>query len=136
MRLDFMRERKKWEAELARDASYLDSDAIEDEDEEDYALPTSSAGNAMQISGPGASQQQQMPEEELDEVLMREQEDMNALLSFMPDDEGQSAEQRASHQEEAPDHFWSDDDDYDALFSQIVANEPQSSGQDVEMDLS
>ncbi|KAK5110147.1 hypothetical protein LTR62_006281 [Meristemomyces frigidus] len=130
MRLDFMRERRNWEEDRARDAAYLSSEPIEEEVEDvALALPCLAAGDAMQlqISEPG-TQQQSMLEEELDEVLMREQEEMEALLSFMPD-----VEQQAMG---ALEHSGSDDDEDDALFAQVMEEQPRSGGQDEEMDLS
>ena len=102
MRLDFVQRQKAWEAEQARDAPQIPSGPIEEEDEDVYDLPSSSS-NAMQISS-------QQPDDQVDEVLQREEEELEALLEFMPGQEGDA------HSE----HLWSDDDDYDALFSQFM----------------
>ena len=104
MRLDFVQRQKQWEAEQAREAPQIPSDPPE---EEEYDLPTSS-GNTMQISAP-STQQPPMPENEVDEVLQREDEELEALLSYMP-----------AEGDEQSEHLWSDDDDYDALFSEFL----------------
>ena len=113
MRLDYFQRKKQWEAEQARAAPDVPSDPLEEEeDEELYDLPTSS-GNAMQISAP--STQQPRLDDEVDEVLQREDEELEALLEYMPgqDDVGLGGTGR-------DEHLWSDDDDYDALFSEFM----------------
>ena len=102
MRLDFVQRQRAWEAEQARDAPQIPSGPVEEEDEDVYELPSSSS-NAMQISS-------QQPDDQVDAVLQREEEELEALLEFMPGQEGDT------HSE----HLWSDDDDYDALFSQFM----------------
>lgn len=106
MRLDYMQRQRQWEAELAREAPQIPSDPPEEAEEEDsdqFDLPRSS-GNAMQISS--------QPKDEVDDVLQKENEELEALLKFMPDadeDDGRQSQ-----------NLWSDDDDYDALFSEFM----------------
>lgn len=119
MRLDFVQRRKQWEAQLAREAptfspfEFMD-DIPEEVDESWYELPSSSG--AMHMSAP-STQQQAAPfvEEEAEEVLRREREELEALLSYMPEEqkEGEMDEGRSEH-------LYSDDDDYDALFSELM----------------
>lgn len=120
MRLDFVQRRKQWEAQLAREAPALHSDSVgEDDDEKEdgddegqpwYELPSSN--NAMQMSAPST---QQLPlEEEVDQLLQREREELEALLSFMPEEVQEREDDNKS------DHLYSDDDDYDALFSELM----------------
>src|ERR1700761_896588 len=114
MRLDFVQRRRQWESELARDAPLLPSDPLEpdeDREEEDAELPTWS--NMMQIST--QSTQQKLPEEEVEEVLQQEDAELEALLSYMP-----AREEGGDRQS---DHLYSDDDDYDALFSEFIERE-------------
>jgi hypothetical protein len=110
MRLDFMQRQKRWEAQLAREAPPLASDPIVEEDEDDTDLPTSSS--AMQISS-------QQPEDEVDEVLQREDQELEALLEYMPDNEKKQDDTPSSG------NLWSDDDDYDALFSEVMEQEQE-----------
>lgn len=130
MRLDFVQRQKKWEAEQARSAPLLPSDAPEEEEEDlDFSLPLSS-NDAMQISAP--SSQWHATPEEADEVARRESEELEALLSMLPGEEAgllqhqaqqpQSYEPHQSHQvdEQMSEHFGSDDDDYDALFTDFI----------------
>lgn len=119
MRLDFVQRQRQWEAEQARNAPQMPSDPPEEEDE-DYDLPMSS-GNAMQISAP-STQMPQLLYDEVEEVLQRENQELEALLSYMPADE-YDGDQHSEH------HLWSDDDDYDALFSELMEQENVQAGQ-------
>ncbi|KAK1080766.1 hypothetical protein LTR33_005267 [Friedmanniomyces endolithicus] len=160
MRLGFMQRQRAWEAEQARDAPYPTPDSIEEEEEDEdedaarYDLPSSSSHVMIQMSQP-ASHQHPMPdqeEEELDAVLRREQEEMEALLSYMPMDEPQSSSIDVMNNAQSSGNLWSDDDYYDdddAFCSDAVVagnasggSASMSSGQlphanpDEEMDLS
>jgi hypothetical protein len=131
MRLDFVQRQKKWEAEQARMAHSLPLDVPEEEEDIDdqegsWGLPGSS-GNAMQMSS-----QWDAPPEEADEVARRESEELEELLSLLPGDASGPHQQYQQHQHQqqehphAPrqdDHFGSDDDDYDALFSDFINEE-------------
>ena len=130
MRLDFVQRQKQWEAEQARLAPLLPSDAPEEEDEEDLSHMIFS-GNATQTSV-SFSQWQATPEE-ADEIAQMEDEELEALLSFLPgegndlpqqqiyqhiQDQAQGQDQQGN--EPMSDHFGSDDDDYDSLFSDFI----------------
>ncbi|KAI6801940.1 hypothetical protein KC332_g15776 [Hortaea werneckii] len=118
MRLDFMQRQRAWEAELAREAPMIPSDPAEPEEEEGeegFNLPTSS--NEMQIS-----QTSEPPrEDEADEIAQQEEEELEALLEYMPRRHAgpTPSELNETHYE----HLWSDDDDYDALFSELVESD-------------
>ncbi|TKA22163.1 hypothetical protein B0A54_17926 [Friedmanniomyces endolithicus] len=121
MRLDFMQRQRAWEAEQARDAPYSCFEPIEEEEEDEdedaarYDLPSSSSNVMIRMSQP-ASHQDPMPEqeeEELDAVLRREQEEMEALLSYMPMDEPQSSSVDVMNNAQSSGNLWSDDDYYD-----------------------
>lgn len=134
MRLDFVQRQKQWEAEQARSAPLVYADAM-GEDEEEFALPVSSSGEAMQFFTPSATQWQ-ATQEEADQVAQRENEELEALLSFLPGEEmnvsqaaaaqyqdyNQTAQTTESQQqdEQMSEHFGSDDDDYEALFSDFI----------------
>lgn len=123
MRLDFVQRQKQWEAEQSRQAPQMHFDSPEEEeeggDEESYDLPTSS-GHVMQMSAPSTQQLPMLPEDEVDEVLQREDQELEALLSYMPvDGEGDR------HSE----HLYSDDDDYDALFSEFMEQDARMEAQ-------
>ena len=107
MRLEFVRKRRAFEAELARSAP-------SDEPEEDE-LPSWSQ---MQMSSMQASSQQ-LPEEEVEDFVRDEEGDLEALLEFMPDENRLEAEEGMEVEEE----LWSDDADYDALFSEVLGLE-------------
>lgn len=123
MRLDFVQRRKQWEAERARDAPLIPSDPLEPEDEADaYDLPSSS-GNAMQFSQT-STQPPAMEEDEVDEVAQMEDRELEALLEYMPVDGGE-----AKQGEQQSQNLWSDDDDYEALFSEIMEQDLQAFAQ-------
>lgn len=112
-------------------AHSLPLDAPEEEEDEldveggSWGLPGSS-GNAMQMS----SQWDATPEE-ADEVARRETEELEELLSLLPGDaSGAQYQYQHQHQQQGQhqaqrqeDHFGSDDDDYDALFSDFINEE-------------
>ena len=125
MRLDFVQRQKAWEAQLAREAPVITSEPAEDEnEEEDDLLPTfSSSGNAMQISSAPSTQQQVQPEDEVDAILQREDEELAALIGSLPaegEDHGIDAREEDRLQQQ---NLWSDDEEYDALFSEILEME-------------
>ena len=103
MRLDFMQSQRAWEAERAALAA---SQVLEEEEEEPYDLP-------MQSS---------MPEAEVEEFLRDEGKELEALLEYMPDD----AMKEDDFDETS---LWSDDADYDALFSEVLGQQEQEPGQ-------
>jgi len=128
MRMDFVQRQRRWETEQARSAPLLPSDPLEEDEE--MNVPNSS--NAMQVSQsqPYASQYSSMPEEEADEVAQREREELEALLSYLPGEEEEMTqlpelvpESMVVQAEQPQEHFGSDDDDYDALFSDLMHEE-------------
>ncbi|KAM0715467.1 hypothetical protein Q7P37_008965 [Cladosporium fusiforme] len=129
MRLDFVQRQKQWEAEQARSAPLMLSDAPEEEEEE-FTLPMSSNHSTMQFSAP--STQWQATQEEADAAAQRENEELEALLSFLPGEDVSQPQaqyqdvnysqlsQAQQADEQMSEHFGSDDDDYDALFSDFI----------------
>lgn len=147
MRLDFVQRQKQWEAEQARSAPLLPFDPVEEEEAEAdaFEFDFASSSNAMQISAPSTQQ----PEQEADDIAQREREELEALLSFLPGEQDFAAPQATTqgNDEQMSEHFGSDDDDYDALFSDFVnenahdgpetGNQTQvSSGEGDDMDMS
>lgn len=138
MRLDFVQRQKQWEAEQARLAPTLSSDAPE-EDEEELQMPDCSNSDAMQFSQP--STQWHATPEEAEEIARKESEELEALLSYLPgEDTGASQPQMQYHDyqshpseqadEQMSEHFGSDDDDYDALFSDFINADAHGTTQD------
>ena len=125
-RLDFYQRQRQWEAEQALSAPTLPFDAAEEVgDEEMGELPVSSwMGSAMNISAP-PTQQSQQDVDEVDEVLARESEELAALLEFMQSEGDENGDVRSEH-------LWSDDEDYDALFSELVEKEMSGAAQQQE----
>jgi hypothetical protein len=104
-RLDFISDHKRWEAEKARQAPELQDDLIEDEEE----LPTSYTYTSS------STQFHQLPQEEMSEadyVILQEQQELEALIAAMEDEQHEH--------ETASQHFGSDDEDYDQLFMEVT----------------
>ena len=125
LRLDFYQRQRQWEAEQALSAPTLPFDSVEDveDDEEMGELPVSSwTGSGMQLSQQlPATQQQDV--DEVDAVLARESEEVAALLEFMHDGgEGDGGSES----------LWSEGEDYDALFSELVEREELGAGERAE----
>jgi hypothetical protein len=129
MRLEYMRQHKAWEVELASQAPQLPSDPIEPENDGQEVdtrgwdeLPVSSA-DQMQMSAP--STQQPWAADEVEDYAQREDEELEALLQYMSQEEAQA---NAAGGEMETEHFGSDDEDFEALFSEIMDNEQQDVG--------
>jgi hypothetical protein len=104
MRLEFVRRRREYEDELARNAP---SPSAEEEEAE---LP--GWGSQMDVSS------QAIPEEEVVEEFVRDEEqEMRALLEYMPDEE------MRTQWSDGSENLWSDDADYDALFSEVLLSQ-------------
>jgi hypothetical protein len=129
MRLEYMRQHKAWKAELASQAPQLPSDPIEPEEDVEEVdtrgwdeLPVSSA-EQMQMSAP--STQQPWAADEVEDYLQREDEELEALLQYMSQAD---VEANAAGREMETEHFGSDDEDFEALFSEVLEREQQAIG--------
>ncbi|EME38523.1 hypothetical protein DOTSEDRAFT_75896 [Dothistroma septosporum NZE10] len=113
MRLDFVQKRRAYEAELARHAP---------REEEEEELPSwSQEGSQMMMSS------QVVPEEEEVEDFVRGEEgELEALLEFMTESNGEGEVEMEEQQE-----LWSDDADYDALFEEVLSKEGGAQNQQV-----
>lgn len=109
MRMDFMQRQRAYENELAKSAPFMPSNAIEEEEERE--LPNwSQAGSQMQMTS------QRSVEEEADEFEREEEGELMALLEHMPGEDQMPGQEK----EES---LWSDDVDYDELFSEVMDQE-------------
>ncbi|KJX92803.1 hypothetical protein TI39_contig5824g00019 [Zymoseptoria brevis] len=165
LRMDFMQRQREWEAAQARSAASLalEESAYEEEQEDDAMdggedrmpetvdLPTFSSsgfGSQMQMSSQrrlasSAPRLQPQPsdQDEIERLLRDEDEELEMLLSYMPT-EGDAQSQHKGGDD--GDSLWSEDADYDALFSEVLnqeaqmqrAEKQQDESGDVEMDLS
>nr|OQO24477.1 hypothetical protein B0A51_07207 [Rachicladosporium sp. CCFEE 5018] len=136
-RLEFVREQKRWEAEQAQSAPV---ETMEESDEDlmgweaDDQAPRPSLDLPMYTNaGPNFHVPTSSPEAEAEMIAMREQEELDALLDFLP-------EQNIHHPTENPDHpsggdemmsehFGSDDEGFDEMFDDFVLDDlaPSSS---------
>jgi hypothetical protein len=161
--MDWMQRQRAWEEAQARSAAsqVLEEPAFEEEDEMDegeYHIPDTM--DLPSFSSGGFSSQMQMSsqrppvstappplndEEEIDRLLRDEDEELEMLLSYMPSNGAgiDTGETRRRHEGEDNDSLWSDDADYDALFSEVILNQEAQmqqqlpdEGGDVEMDMS
>lgn len=117
-RLDYLKEKRRWEAEQVRSAPSLHPDFAEAEETLDYDLPTYSSQMALDTQ----SQSDHPLDPEADLVLQQEDEEMEALLAMMQEDENRRNQQ--SNNQEAHDDrssaFGSDDDEYDDIFMNMI----------------
>lgn len=115
MRLDFMQRQRAWEADRAREAEFVPSqELIEEEEEEhqgEYELP------GMQVKG---TKGEIGGEDEVEEFLRDEEGEIEALLEFMPP-QGEGLDEEMEDETS----LWSDDADYDALFEQVLSQQEQ-----------
>lgn len=117
-RLDYLKEKRRWEAEQVRSAPSLHPDFAEAEETFDYELPTYS----NQMAWDPQSQSEYPLDSEADLALQQENEEMEALLAMMQEDENRRNQQ--SNSQEAHDDrssaFGSDDDEYDDIFMNMI----------------
>jgi hypothetical protein len=140
MRLDFVQRQKRWEAEQARAAPMTLSDAPEEEEDDDECSQMVFNGDASQLS---ISQWQATPEE-ADQIAQMEDQELEALLSFLPGEDsaqngyqaGQTQTQTQQGYEQMSEHFGSDDDDFDALFSDLAHAEANETGGQAQANVS
>ncbi|PVH93418.1 hypothetical protein DM02DRAFT_661989 [Periconia macrospinosa] len=100
--MDYISERKRWEADKARRAPNIEEE-IEDEEE-----LMDAASSYLSSSAP-------QPEEIIEEaeyLCEQEEWELQQLIASMEEDEADNVSQ----------HFGSDDEDYDAIFTQVLSS--------------
>ncbi|KAF2229360.1 hypothetical protein EV356DRAFT_455981 [Viridothelium virens] len=109
LQLDYVSERKKWEAEMAQSAP-----PPEEPPEEEADLPVYSSQGPffMSQTTPQNSQPSCDDAREIDDIERQQQEDLEALLSLMETEE----EQGQARQAQDSQRYGSDDEDYDSIF--------------------
>ncbi|KAI4720287.1 hypothetical protein E4T48_03415 [Aureobasidium sp. EXF-10727] len=139
-RLDYLKEKRRWEAEQVRSAPSLHPEFAEAEEASDYDLPTYSS----HMTWDPQSQHDYPLDPEADAALQQENEELEALIALMQEDENR-LNQHSNSQEAHDDRssaFGSDDDEYDSIFMNLIdetggaASGPEQQHQDDEMDLS
>lgn len=117
-RLDYLKEKRRWEAEQVRSAPSLHPDFAEAEETSDYDLPTYSS----QMVWDAQSQSQYPLDPEADLVLQQEDEEMEALLAMMQEDDNRRNQQSNSQEahNDCSSAFGSDDDEYDSIFMNMI----------------
>ncbi|EON62813.1 hypothetical protein W97_02038 [Coniosporium apollinis CBS 100218] len=109
MKLDFVAERRRWEAEQARAAPNPDEPSEDSEYGEGYNdLP-------MWSSQQTEARRSSQPEEEAEAVIQQENEELDAMISMM-EEQGQTSQTSSI----GSPGFGSDDEDYDIIFSEIL----------------
>jgi hypothetical protein len=117
-RLDYLKEKRRWEAEQVRSAPQLHPDFAEAEETSDYDLPTYS----NQMSWDPQAQSEHPLDPEADLVQQQEDEELEALIALMQEDENRR-NQHSNCQEAHDDRssaFGSDDDEYDSIFMDMI----------------
>ena len=119
-RLDYLNEKRRWEAEQARTAPVAYPDLVDAEEEPvEYDLPgyhNSQMQWDTQLHTPLPSDQ------EADAVLQQEDQELEALVAMMQEDERRQ-NQQSNNQEDTNDYsssFGSDDDEYDNIFMNLI----------------
>ncbi|KAG9698985.1 hypothetical protein KCU95_g3064, partial [Aureobasidium melanogenum] len=141
-RLDYLKEKRRWEAEQVRSAPQLHPDFAEAEEASEYDLPTYSS----QMAWDPQSQSDYPLDPEADAILQQENEELEALVALMQEDEHRQNQQSNSQEayEDRSSAFGSDDDEYDNIFMNLIdetggaagcSGQHQSTADD-EMDLS
>lgn len=121
MRLDYIQRQKAWEAERAREATFVPAESLEEEDyEQDVATFDLPATSQMDL------QQSSMPEAEVEEFLRDEGKQLEALLEYLPSAGDDMMEEEQEFDDSS---LWSDDADYDALFSEVLSQQEQQQQQ-------
>lgn len=106
-RLEFVRKQREEREELATNAPSPSAE----EEEEEYELP-----------GWGSQSMDVVPDEDaVDEFVRDEEAEMQALLEYMPEEDG--AMETPGSEGEGSENLWSDDADYDALFSELLLSQ-------------
>jgi hypothetical protein len=117
-RLDYLKEKRRWEAEQVRSAPSLHPDFAEAEETSDYDLPTYS----NQMAWDPQSQSEYPLDSEADLVLQQEDEELEALVALMQEDENrrnQQANSQGTHDDRSS-AFGSDDDEYVSIFMDMI----------------
>ncbi|KAK6438894.1 hypothetical protein LTR95_004890 [Oleoguttula sp. CCFEE 5521] len=135
LRADFVREQKRWEAEQAQSAPV---ETMEESDEDmtgwqgDARPVQLSLGLPMYANaGSGFHVQTSSPEAEADMIAMHEQEELDALLDFLPDQTAHQSTGNFDHtsgrDETMSEHFGSDDEGFDEMFDDFVLDDLEPS---------
>ncbi|CAD0113466.1 unnamed protein product [Aureobasidium uvarum] len=141
-RLDYLKEKRRWEAEQGRSAPSLHPEFAEAEEVSDYDLPTYSS----QVAWDPQSQPDYPLDPEVDAVLQQENEELEALIALMQEEDHRRNKQSDSQEahDDRSSAFGSDDDEYDNIFMNMIdetggaasASEQQHQHTADEMDLS
>ncbi|OQO02880.1 hypothetical protein B0A48_11163 [Cryoendolithus antarcticus] len=134
-RLEFVREQKRWEAEQAQSAP-LETMEESDEDlmgwEADKQAPQSNLDlPTYNNASPGLHIPTSSPEAEAEMIAMREQEELDALLDFLPEQTAHQSTGTSDHtsgrDETMSEHFGSDDEGFDEMFDDFVLDDLEPS---------
>jgi hypothetical protein len=139
MRLDYVRQQRQWQAEQARAAPIFDYEP--EEEEEDYGEEGEALfGNGgstqnssdMEMQLPQSSFGAFVREDEIDQVLQMEDEELEALLEHLPMQQYQQTQQQddgmKAQSQWSAEHFGSDDEDYDVIFSEMLSQSSVADG--------
>ncbi|KAF2759733.1 hypothetical protein EJ05DRAFT_509445 [Pseudovirgaria hyperparasitica] len=124
LRMDFMKEQKKWETEKARSAPKFDEFAEDDEPQDEIMLSSQpyQTHPSFQTSSLNSALASHHEEAEAEALLRQEQEELDAMLAAIEDQE--NIEQAY----QLPSHFGSDDEDYDSLFMDYLSTQEDQHG--------
>ncbi|KAI9652737.1 MAG: hypothetical protein M1821_007811 [Bathelium mastoideum] len=121
LRLDYISERRKWEAQLAETAPPVE----EPPEEEEADLPTCSGQPPIFESQTALDSSHLSSEDarEVDEFRRQEEEDLEALIALM--ETRKEEEQQHPAKAQPSERYGSDDDDYDGMFLSLITDGPK-----------
>ncbi|KKY27355.1 hypothetical protein UCDDS831_g00757 [Diplodia seriata] len=136
-RLDHMKQQRRWQQRLEQSAPRIPEPSDDDEEQDEDAenrdpMLGSSQMSAVGVpsvfdnyvrSSPLQTVWSQNPEAEVEAVAQQEDEELRALLAMMEEDERLA---NANGDDAASQHYASDDDEYDNIFSEYLAAEQTS----------
>jgi hypothetical protein len=115
-RLDYLKEKRRWEAEQVRSAPPQHSDFAEAEETSDYDLPTYNS----QMAWDPQSRSEYPLDSETDLILQQEDEELEALVALMQEEERNQQPNSQEALNDCSSAFGSDDDEYDSIFMDMI----------------
>ncbi|KAK4992441.1 hypothetical protein LTR50_001200 [Elasticomyces elasticus] len=119
LRLDYVSQQRRWEAEQARSAPTLS--AWPPEEDDDQNISVSNVQPSQWLANSTTHSRRLTSDEEIDAVVRREDEELQALLSMMETED--SRDHDDSTQDGPREEYGSDEEDYDSIFMDVICDE-------------
>jgi hypothetical protein len=135
MRLDYVRQQRRWQAEQARAAPIFAYEPEEEgeyyEEEVAFGVENSAVDSSfVEMQLPQSSLPAIARDDEIDQVLQMEDQELEALLENLPmqQEQVQQDDEMEAQSQWSAEHFGSDDEDYDAIFSEMLSQSSVAAG--------